>query len=112
MERLTYRREDCSAAFIEFEDESGNTIPAALCRYKFEEKLCAYEDAEEQGLLLRLPCKAGSHVWRVWITDGRKPEITEHYMSDLLHIVQWIDKFGKTVFLTREEAVASIPKEV
>ena len=66
------------------------------------ERLCEYEDVEEQGLLVRLPCKVGSHVWRVWITDGRKPEITEHYMSDLLHIVQWIDKFGKTVFRTRE----------
>lgn len=52
------------------------------------DKLAAYEDAEEQGRLVILPCKVGSHVWRVWITDGRKPEITEHYMSDLLHIVQ------------------------
>lgn len=27
------------------------------------EKLCAYEDAEEQGLLLRLPCRVGDTVW-------------------------------------------------
>lgn len=74
--------------------------------------LADYEDAEEQGLLVRLPCKVGSHVWIVWEADGRKPEITEHYMSDLLHIVQWLDKFGKTVFLTRQEAEAALTKKM
>ena len=28
------------------------------------EQLKAYEDAEEQGLLLRLPCKVGDKVWQ------------------------------------------------
>ena len=27
------------------------------------EKLCEYEDLEEQGNLLRLPCKVGDTVW-------------------------------------------------
>lgn len=27
------------------------------------EKLATYEDAEEQGLLLRLPCKVGDYAW-------------------------------------------------
>ena len=30
---------------------------------KAVDKLGAYEDAEEQGLLLRLPCKVGDYVW-------------------------------------------------
>ena len=29
------------------------------------EKLAAYEDAEEQGLLLRLPCKVGDTVYHI-----------------------------------------------
>ena len=28
-------------------------------------KLAEYEDLEEQGLLLRLPCKIGSEVWEI-----------------------------------------------
>lgn len=100
MERLTVRN-DCGEA-----EPLGNALS-----YQMIDKLCRYEDAEEQGLLVRLPCKVGSHVWRVWEVDGRKPEITEHYMSDLLHIVQWLNKFGKTVFLTREEAEAALAKE-
>lgn len=28
-------------------------------------KLCDYEDLEEQGLLVRLPCKVGDTVWVV-----------------------------------------------
>lgn len=83
-----------------------SSMAMADCIYELENRLADYKDAEERGLLIWLPCKVGSHVWRVWITDGRKPEITEHDMSDLLHIVQWIGKFGKTVFLTREEAEA------
>lgn len=34
-------------------------------------KLCDYEDAEEQGLLLRLPCKVGDVLW---CTDNKKTE--------------------------------------
>lgn len=29
------------------------------------EKLCEYEDLEEQGNLLRLPCKVGDTVWQI-----------------------------------------------
>lgn len=29
------------------------------------EKLAAYEDAEEQGLLLRLPCKVGTIIYKI-----------------------------------------------
>ena len=32
--------------------------------WDLERKLKAYEDAEEQGLLLRLPCKVGDTVWQ------------------------------------------------
>jgi hypothetical protein len=34
-------------------------------------KLAAYEDAEEQGLLVRLPCKVGDTVYEAERRDGR-----------------------------------------
>ena len=89
----------------------GEHAAIAYHRENYIDKLAAYEDAEEQGRLVILPCKVGSHVYRVWITDGRNPEITEHDMSDLLHIVRWMDKFGKTVFLSHEEAEAALKEK-
>ena len=36
-------------------------------------RLAAYEDAEEQGLLVRLPCKAGER----WMRDGKQYIVAE-----------------------------------
>ena len=91
------------------------------------EKLCEYEDAEEQGLLLRLPCKVGDTIWD---NDYGKPcayTITgfsfgtgEDYIDEpvsLREVVCYysnysgsitgsfaVSEIGKTVFLTKEEA--------
>ena len=51
MKRLTKRKFDGTGVSIE-----GATWEAF-------EKLAQYEDAEESGLLARLPCKAGDTVW-------------------------------------------------
>ena len=92
------------------------------------EKLVAYEDAEEQGLLLKLPCKPKSEVFLICSRytrcsfedvpfeesscigcendcDSHK-EIYIHRNSsvDVEWIVRNLNKFGKTVFLTKEEA--------
>ena len=79
-------------------------------------KLAEYEDAEEQGLLLRLPCKVGEEVYciksviegcvicsnRVISYQTAPKEIggilARGYMGVNLGIV------GKNVFATREEA--------
>lgn len=99
------------------------------------DKLADYEDAEEQGLLLRLPCKAGDTLFRVF--DGRT-KCTEHnqefddyscqgceclecdsqkykYIKEmkaysLVWIVVNIGSFGKTVFLTKEEAEQALKR--
>lgn len=63
-------------------------------------KLAEYEDAEEQGLLLRLPCPVGSKIYSV-IKDGLS--IIELKLS-LEYYVKRKNDFGKTVFLTKEEA--------
>lgn len=59
-----------------------------------------YNDAEEQGLLLRLPCKVGDTVYSV-VKDGL--QIFELKFS-LDFYVRRKDDFGKTIFLTKEEA--------
>lgn len=91
-------------------------------------KLATYEDLEEQGLLVRLPCKVGDTVWD---NDFRYPESYEikafsygycdSYVEPGIGIEDQIifyyenysgsitgafpmSEIGKTVFLTREEA--------
>lgn len=91
------------------------------------EKLGKYEDAEEQGLLLKLPCKVGDTVYYPWIYDGqscvalnevesiniyynRLPIITvKDWESDMCMAKTFtIEDFGKTVFLTKERAEESL----
>lgn len=82
------------------------------------ERLKAYEDAEEQGLLLKLPCKIGDMVYS--ITRNFISEYTicsiEKYNEGFffnwrcekgiyINVRGFTDyDFGKTVFLTKEEA--------
>ena len=91
-------------------------------RENYIDKLAQYEDAEESGLLVRLPCKVGDTVYMLWPCGKKKGIAT----LDILHIdmdnaldisvsaiaragsgtYRKIDtkQIGKTVFLTREEA--------
>lgn len=86
-------------------------------------KLCDYEDLEEQGLLVRLPCKVGDTVYRV--NAGAKQPIIPMTVSEI-HFLCYkneravrfdaigkedmgescyrLEDIGKIVFLTREEA--------
>ena len=86
------------------------------------EKLAEYEDLEEQGLLLRLPCKVGDTVHELDIFLERNPLIIEMEVTDIiirdddiyfelvdLHDDNYtnsvlITEFGRTVFLTQAEA--------
>lgn len=63
-------------------------------------KLCNYEDLEEQGLLVRLPCKVGTEVYYILGIPNKTPCAIDKCVFELSDI----DKIGKTVFLTREEA--------
>ena len=89
-------------------------------------KLKDYEDAEEQGLLLRLPCKVGdvlyfAHHDRVISSEVFSAKyhaeaenhgvfIRERLTIDVEGISAEIDfcDIGKTVFLTRKEAEAKL----
>jgi hypothetical protein len=74
-------------------------------------RLAAYEDAEESGMLMRLPCPMGSTIYMIVTrhTKGRDPfsfvKITEMMESNVFRVCRDI---GKTVFLTKEEAQAAM----
>lgn len=85
------------------------------------EELQAYKDAEEQGLLIRLPCKVGDKVWFIQGTSISQKLIeteVEKVISKKsgLYIKLFCNSFyettcnsiGKTVFFTREEAEAKL----
>ena len=80
--------------------------------------LANYEDLEEQGLLLKLPCKIGDTVY--YIDDGEICELVV-YSYDIRPLQRFalsrygtrlnFKQFGKTAFLTREEAEEVLKKE-
>ena len=82
-------------------------------------KLAEYEDLEEQGLLLRLPCKVGDTVYAIGFNNN-KPIIYESVVLRILITEKEIvfnvkvaefeinsqlkqSMFGRTVFLTKAE---------
>lgn len=79
-------------------------------------KLKDYEDAEEQGLLLRLPCRVGTIVYVLQSDRIIKVIITRYdcFKDGSIWFCfnhgcgKSIAEFGKTVFLTREEAEAKL----
>ena len=130
MERLTERYKDPIANTVLIK-ECGDKLCKNICddiEYdcskcgleKALEKLADYEDLEEQGLLVRLPCKVGDTVYvptrnfvselRITLVSVDTNDMTM-YFSWLLNIGIYPDpdgffgrELGKTVFLTREEA--------
>jgi hypothetical protein len=82
-------------------------------------KLHEYEIAEEQGLLLRLPCKVGDTIWEAGVYEDTINEciLTEFAFDEenVLYVLydlkdgvfsakRYLDAFGDTLFLTKEEA--------
>ena len=76
-------------------------------------KLAEYEDLEEQGLLLRLPCKVGTKVYAInRIVDYGEVVDEATYSYSIIerefqiYMMMNYGKlvFGKTVFLTKAEA--------
>jgi hypothetical protein len=125
MERLTKRYVDdfgqkaitaCGETYFEGEDG-----------YVVVDRLASYEDLEEQGLLVRLPDDLNKVLYQVnyrWTEcteygeENNKCEIydckcecdsrKEYYIAEVglqyIQIVNYYDRLGKFLFLTREEA--------
>ena len=105
MERLTKKGFNFTTDFIKRDIDSWSI---AQCLKKLQE----YEDADEQGLLLRLPCKVGTKVYAInRIVDYGEvvDEATYSYfiIEREFQIYMMMD-YGKLVFLTQVEAEAKL----
>lgn len=83
------------------------------------EELQHYKDLEEQGRLIELPCKIGDTVWDIkwWddttetrVIDGKTyfRRVMKHKVTKSKFKLFDYENFGKTVFLTKEEAEAAL----
>lgn len=83
------------------------------------ETLKKYEDLEEQGRLIKLPCKIGTEVYDITWWDNVQEKVVvkgkvycrtvhKHKVTKLPFTYSDIDNFGKTVFLTKSEAEAKL----
>ena len=79
------------------------------------DRLAEYENLEEQGRLVKLPCKIGTEVYDItWWDDVQEKVVVKgkayyrtvhkHKVTKLPFTYSDIDNFGKTVFLTKFEA--------
>ena len=84
MERLTQTSGKGGVAFT-FDLDITCQPSEAKKILKLAEKLKSYEDAEEQGLLLRLPCNIGDTIYEVSY-ENRKYIIREHIVNQFVYI--------------------------
>lgn len=98
MERLTKRYVDdfgqkaitaCGETYFEGEDG-----------YVVVDRLASYEDLEEQGLFVRLPCKVGTEVYYILGIPNKTPCTIDKCVFKLSDI----DKIGESLFLTCKKA--------
>ena len=121
-------------SFMQIKD-CGNDTCAETCRNRTGEKACKgcpiqiaidrlaeYEDLEEQGKLLKLPCKVGQKVYLLRkdiksVIDGGiisirigefAREMKIFIIDDDRYTDVSFDKIGDIVFLTREAAEAAL----
>lgn len=80
-------------------------------------KLKDYEDLEEQGRLIKLPCKIGDKVWHISGRAIKEDVISgiEYSYDGMFYIWSnedtWLGGFNDIVFLTKSAAEAKL-KEV
>lgn len=71
-------------------------------------KLGRYEDLEEQGRLIELPCAVGDIVYFIHQTSTNPIITCTNADEFMLTLCVMEGRFGKTVFLTREAAEAAL----
>jgi hypothetical protein len=121
--RFTNRYSNGKAFIMNCALQTTNGIEDAI------EKLAYYEDLEEQGRLVTLPCKVGDSFFtfarvclcpedengcdmyeRCSICPYNWYEVAEWKFKSVINILNSEPNFGKTMFLTREEAEAKVAK--
>lgn len=101
--------------------------PLKMTKAEMSKEIRMWRKLEEQGLLIRLPCKVGDTVYEICndctysCTEEEeygdctecpysKMNIHEQVFVSVGIIADNMDKFGKTVFLTREEAEKALER--
>ncbi len=115
MERLTERAEidKCPGIWVKegFANEGNKTWFNGYDEgYSAINKCADYEDLEEQGKLLKLPCAVGDTVYVLRLDNAAymmNNEKAWEIVEDKFEIFHF-DSIGKTVFPTREEAEAAL----
>ena len=67
------------------------------------ERLRELAEADKDGRLVVLPCKVGDTVYRLQYIEQTPGYFVVGVVGIKLALI-WLEEFGKTVFLTREEA--------
>ena len=107
-------------AFRQKKDMTANFIHQRFVALdKAIDRLAAYEDAmpleraqdlaqaEKDGRLVVLPCKPGQMVW----TESPVRGLAYSFRApDIAWIIENTERFGREIFLTREEAEAALKK--
>ena len=112
MERLTERERNVDGTGVAKEEITDGLLKPFAD--KILTKLAVYEDLEEQGLLVRLPCPIGTTVWDICGMD-----IRENVLSGIecgkdgkqflwANHNEWLGELNDLVFLTREEAAKKL----
>lgn len=118
MKRLTHRYEDGQAwVNLDLVSKMGENECVGLP----VTKLATYEDLEEQGLLLKLPCKVGDAVYFIksafsYMDKPHKEQVRkiELICDEIIFRTDnrsfGIEKVNKTVFLTQSEAEQALKR--
>lgn len=69
-------------------------------------ELYDYRKAEEQGVLLRLPCKVGDTVYIIQSNGQIKAN-----EADMMFLGVMLDEYGKEWFTTKEEAESALAEK-
>ena len=118
MERLTKEFTSCEYC----EDVECTGYKNSCIHRKVYEKLRHYEDLEEQGRLIELPCKTGDTVWLIPFVGGNPLGTIEEDQVTMVGITSKSTHvktrrfssynttyiIGKRAFLTKEEAEAKL----
>ena len=116
MERLTERKRNFNGTAISKKSMIDREGYPTVSDYasKVLTKLADYEDAEEQGLLLRLPCKVGDTLYIIIAKSISKQKVKEIIIDEYgikfktnRRMFGLCDVFH-TVFLTKAEAEAKL----
>lgn len=102
------------------EEDCNDSCLYRRCKWneKALRKLKEYEEAEEQGLLLRLPCKVGDKIYHIedgyiYEFNAEKIEIRKED-GEYIYCIDSMDyrkeHFGKIAFLTLEEAEQALAR--